>query len=499
MQTTIQLAEPVKFQGGKMSSSAYDTAWTARVTNESGDPLFPECIQWLLANQHPDGSWGSRIVNYHDRIINTWSARMAHKERGQRYESQIQRGETYVWETIQNLEQEKVKLVGSELLFPSLMEQAEALGLDLPYHINVYQKEYHKKLSKIDETLWYSPLTTLSHSLEFLGDAVDIDHLSNTVLPYGCVGNSPAATAFYLKYRRDPKVFMFLKKILEIMGDGSVMTVYPIEIFEYGWILYNLMLAGMYFEIYTEICDFLHTYFMPSGVGMSVGYPVPDFDDTMIWCKILYEMHYPVDFGILDAYDAGDYYLTYMSELDPSVGTNIQVLDFLRSCPEFPERELVTEKLLHYLKAEMHPPGFWVDKWHISPYYATSHAVFALCEVDPCLAEKAISWVLKSQNENGLWGENGGTLEETACAVQALMYYHQHVERIGMEIISEAVSTLNLASFTLSPSDLPDLWMGKVLYTPVRITLSSIASAQFMARMGKLQMSSQVYPVPEYE
>ena len=495
MQTTIQVAEPVKFQGGKMSSSAYDTAWVARVTDKSGEPLFPECIQWLLANQHPDGSWGSRIVNYHDRIINTVSALMALKERGQQYESQIQRGETFVWESIRNLNQEKLKLVGSELLFPSLMKQAEALGLNLPYHVKVYQKEYHKKLSKIDETLRYSPLTTLSHSIEFLGDAVDVNHLSNMVLPYGCVGNSPAATAFYLKNRKDPKVFMFLKKILEIMGDGSVMTVYPIEIFEYGWILYNLMLAGMYFEIYTEICDFLHTYFMPSGVGMSVGYPVSDFDDTMIWCKILYEMHYPVDFGILDAYDAGDYYLTYMSELDPSVGTNIHVLDFVRSCPEFPGRELVIEKLLHYLEREMHPRGFWVDKWHISPYYATSHAVFALCEVDPCLGEKAVSWILKSQNENGLWGENEGTLEETACAVQALTYYHQHVERIDMEVISRAVSALNLASFTLSPSDLPDLWMGKVLYTPVRITLSSIASAQFMARMGKLQMSSQVYPL----
>jgi len=491
MQTTVlQLTESARLRGGKMSSSAYDTAWAARVTNQNGKPLFPECIQWLLENQHPDGSWGSQIVNYHDRLISTLSALMALKELNEQgYEGYIQRGETYIWENIRNLQLEKCKLVGSELLFPSLMEQAESLGLHLPYHIKIYQKEYSKKLGKIDESLWYSPLTTLSHSLEFLGDAVDVGRLSNLLLPYGGVGNSPAATAFFLKYVKDARALTFLKKILQSTGNGSVMTVYPIGIFEYGWTIYNLMLARLYFERYTEICDLLQNYFTRLGVGMSAGYPVPDFDDTIIWCKILYEMNYPVNFSVLDAYDAGDYYLTYTSELDPSVGTNIHVLDFVKSCLEFPHREEVIEKLLRYLRKEMHPEGFWIDKWHISPYYATGHAVFALCEVDPSLAEKAVSWILKSQNENGLWGENNGILEETACAVQALMYYHHIVEHIDMERLSQAVSALNLAGSALLSINLPDLWIGKVLYTPVRIALSSIASAQFMVGMGNLQMS----------
>lgn len=493
MQTTLQLTESVKLRGGKMSSSAYDTAWVARVTDHRGDPLFPECIRWLLENQYPDGSWGSEAVNYHDRILSTLSAVMALKEiDGRRYENQIQRGETYIWENMGNVTQESLKLVGSELLLPSLMEQAESMGLDLPYHVKVYQREYHAKLSKIDESLWYSPLTTLSHSLEFLGDKVDVNQLDNTPLPYGCVGNSPAATAFLLKHKKSTRAFIFLKEILRSTGDGSVMTVHPIEIFEYGWTFYNLMLAGMYFERYAEICDFLQTYFTRTGVGMSVGYPVPDFDDTIMWCKILHEMGYPVDFSVLDVYDAGAYYLTYISELDPSVGTNIHVLDFVRSCRELPHREEIIEKLLHYLKREMHPRGFWIDKWHISPYYATGHAVFALCNTDPFLAEKAVSWILKSQHANGLWGENGGTLEETACAVQALMCYHQRVEPIDMKRMSKAVSALNLADSTLLSAHLLDLWIGKVLYTPVRIAYSSIASALVMAGAENLQKSTSL-------
>ncbi|MGD2248623.1 MAG: hypothetical protein PVF58_09470 [Candidatus Methanofastidiosia archaeon] len=489
MQTVLRAPNSACIQGGKISSSAYDTAWVARVTNDDGTPVFPECIKWIINNQHPDGSWGSEILNYHDRIISTLSAIMALKEIGKtRYTLRIQKGESYIWENIHKVDQDTCKLVGSELLLPSLMEQAESLNLHVPSHVTIYKTEYLSKLKKIDESLWYSPLTTLTHNLEFLGDSVCVDRLSDTLLLNGCVGNSPAATAFYLKHKKDVHAFMFLKEILQ-STEGSVMTVYPIEIFEYGWTLYNMMLAGMYFEQYTEICNILQNHFTHLGVGMSAGYPVPDFDDTVIWCKILYEMGYPVDFDILDAYDAGDYYVTYASELDPSVGTNIHVLDFVRSCPDFPNRDEVIEKLLQYIKKEMYAPGYWVDKWHVSPYYATSHAVVSLCDTDPSLAERAVSWIFNTQHENGLWGEGNGTLEETACAVQALMYYHQHVDRIDIEKVSDAVCALNSASSSLVSTALPDLWIGKVLYTPVRIAVSSIASAQFMAEMAKIQMS----------
>ena len=31
----------------KTSGTAYDTAWTARITDENGTPTFPECIKWF--------------------------------------------------------------------------------------------------------------------------------------------------------------------------------------------------------------------------------------------------------------------------------------------------------------------------------------------------------------------------------------------------------------------------------------------------------------------
>lgn len=45
----------------EISPSAYDTAWVAMVPSREysgGKPCFPECLDWIIENQNPDGSWG---------------------------------------------------------------------------------------------------------------------------------------------------------------------------------------------------------------------------------------------------------------------------------------------------------------------------------------------------------------------------------------------------------------------------------------------------------
>ena len=43
-----------------LSVSAYDTAWVAMVPSRDTPnvPCFPECLDWIVENQHQDGSWG---------------------------------------------------------------------------------------------------------------------------------------------------------------------------------------------------------------------------------------------------------------------------------------------------------------------------------------------------------------------------------------------------------------------------------------------------------
>jgi halimadienyl-diphosphate synthase len=478
------------YKGG-IGGAAYDTAWAARVTDDMGTPLFPECVQWLLEHQKKDGSWGGHILNYHDRLLSTLSAVIALQEIDRnRYSPYITKGETYIWETVKNLESDSTRLIGSELLVPSLMEEAESLQVNLPYHIKVYKKEYTLKLEKIEESLWYSPLTTLSFSLEFLGEHVDKNRLAHVQLQNGSVATSPAATAFFLRHKKDEKAFQYLREVLSLTGNGSMMTVYPVDVFAYGWTLYNLMLAGLYLNQYGEICDFLAAHMGPSGVGSSVELPLTEADDTAVVCKNLYTMGYPVDGGVFDAYDTGEYYMTFPFELDPSVSTNVHVLDFVQTCSEFPQREEVIDRLVHFLKNNIRSPGFWQDKWHTSPYYPTSHAVFALCDADPSLAEKAVSWILATQHEDSTWGYNGGTLEETAYAVQALLYYHQKVDRLDISGLLESLSyTDRVAMFPFHR--FCELWVGKVLYTPLDVVFSSMVSASTMYNTTVWNLSSR--------
>jgi halimadienyl-diphosphate synthase len=464
---------------GRTSGVAYDTSWVARLTDSGGTPLFPECTQWLLTHQKPDGSWGSQTLQYHDRILSTLGAIIALKKvYGDRFAPSIEQGERYIWEHIGNLKIDSNRLIGSELLLPALMWQAESEGLNLPFHRVPYTHEYTQKLAKIDESLWYSPETTLSFSLEFCGEEVDLKRLPGAQLPNGSVANSPAATAFFLMHIHDSGALQYLIEILRLTQDGSIMTVYPVNTFEYGWVMYNLILAHVHADWYGPMCKFLVRHLNSTGIGCSTESPLSDADDTAVVYRVLSHMGYPVDFGVFENYKTETCFLTYFFEMNPSVSTNIHVLDLVNSCPNFPEREIILEKLLYFLKRCMED-GHWMDKWHISPYYPTCHAVFPLCHVDPSLADRIISWIIDSQNSDGTWGAEGGTHEETAYAMQALLYYTMF-EQVDADCTLQALTHIDTAYPLDSPAN---LWIGKVLYCPTRVVQSSSLSAWLMHKM----------------
>src|SRR5215472_8600902 len=62
----------------RISTSAYDTAMVATLrTHDDTAPLLPSAARWLVANQHPDGSWGGSVEAPHDRCVCTLAAVVA--------------------------------------------------------------------------------------------------------------------------------------------------------------------------------------------------------------------------------------------------------------------------------------------------------------------------------------------------------------------------------------------------------------------------------------
>ena len=114
-----------------------------------------------------------------------------------------------------------------------------------------------------------------------------------------------------------------------------------------------------------------------------------------------------------------DHFCTYNKERNPSISANINTLIALKSysnrtnqIPGFDE--YVSRLVTKYNSLKINCVE---DKWHLSPFYATSRAVFALHSLDNDLAEICVNRMIETQNSDFGFGINGSTLEETALGV----------------------------------------------------------------------------------
>ena len=75
---------------GHMGSTAYDTAWAARLGEIDWD-LSSRALAWLAENQLDNGAWGASVpMYYHDRVLCTLAAMIALSYRGRRGHDKVQ-------------------------------------------------------------------------------------------------------------------------------------------------------------------------------------------------------------------------------------------------------------------------------------------------------------------------------------------------------------------------------------------------------------------------
>lgn len=481
-----------KIGPGHMASTAYDTAWVARL-GEIDWALSSRALSWLAENQLPDGSWGAPApMYYHDRVICTLAAMIALSYRGRRGHDkvQIENGrlalERIVGGATQGLRADpNGATVGFEMIAPTLAAEAEKLGIIKNQGNRILgrlSKQRAKKLSYLEGNM-ISRHVTMAFSSEMAGiDGQHMLDIENLQEANGSVGLSPSATAYFATYvkKNDEASLNYLRQTAE--PDGGQPNVSPFDIFEVAWSLWNFGLVPD-IKAMTKLqphIQFLAGAWEPRrGVAFSTAYSVKDSDDSVVTYNALLRFGIEKDLASILAYEEKDHFRCFNFEVNPSISANIHILDALLQSGLTTKNSSVI-KILQFLNKARGEQPFWVDKWHASPYYPTAHAIIACAGSVNNAVEESVPWLLRSQNADGSWGTYLSTVEETAYAIQALWVWNEKVARISKGVLKNAARWLQ----DHMDKPYPPLWIGKCLYSPQLVVRSAAISALALAQMA---------------
>jgi halimadienyl-diphosphate synthase len=477
---------------GHMGSTAYDTAWAARL-GEVDWQLSSRALAWLAENQLPDGSWGAPApMYYHDRVLCTLAAMIALSYRGRRGQDkvQIEDGrlalERIVSGATQGLQADpNGATVGFEMIAPTLAAEAEKLGIIKKQGDRILgrlSKQRAKKLAYLKENM-ISRHVTIAFSAEMAGtDGKHMLDIADLQENNGSVGLSPSATAYFATYikRGDEASLEYLRS--NAKPDGGLPNVAPFDIFEIAWALWNLgMIPDQ--EVTPKLkphIEFLSNAWEPRrGVGFATKYSVKDSDDSVIAYSTLLRFGIEKDLASVLAYEEKDHFRCFDLEVNPSISANIHILHALLQAG-LNQRNSSVQKIIQFLRKMKTDGHFWIDKWHASTYYPTAHAIIACAGFANDLVAESVEWMLKSQNANGSWGTYIPTAEETAYALQALWVWNEKVARIPKTVFKNGAHWLQEH---IDPP-YPPLWIGKCLYNPRLVIRSAVISALALAGNG---------------
>ncbi|XP_021897961.1 ent-copalyl diphosphate synthase, chloroplastic [Carica papaya] len=314
-------------EDGEISVSAYDTAWVGLVpdVNGSGEPQFPSSLVWIANNQLSDGSWGdTHIFSAHDRLINTLACVLALKS-WNLHPDKCEKGMKFFRENLYKIEDENDEHmpIGFEVAFPSLLEIARSLNVEIEEDSPVLQKIYamrNLKLTRIPRDIMHNVPTTLLHSLEGMTD-LDWEKLLKLQSSDGSFLFSPSSTAFALMQTKDQKCLTYLQKAVQRFN-GGVPNVYPVDMFEHIWAVDRLQRLGIsrYFKPQIKECiDYVHRYWDENGICWARNTPVHDIDDTAMGFRLMRLHGYDVSADVFENFKKGEEFFCFAGQSNQAV------------------------------------------------------------------------------------------------------------------------------------------------------------------------------------
>ncbi len=487
---------------GQYEPCVYETG--RLVTLAPSLPHHRQRVEFLLRTQRGDGRWGGPGEYDVVTTLSATEALLVERRRPGAGSAVAQAADRGVEALSQRLAQADSlpDTVAVELVVPALLSEINAhlarLGRaplpepagtrpDLLDAVRGALAQGHE----LPEKLW--------HSLELFGPAA---RGAASVRPVDgrLVGCSPAATAAWLgddvlREGRDPGVAYLLSVQHE---NGGVPVAAPLTLFERSWVLCTLLEAGVPLTapqpVMRELLQSLHDAFGDDGAAGGPGLPV-DVDDTAVGLHALALLGSPRSPDCLRQFYREDHFFCFPEERTPSTSANAHVAQALGTLLALPpdtsplddsRRQWCSDSLVTvvgWLVENQLPDGSWTDKWHASPYYATLCCTVALARHGGAAARaalgRAVSWVLATEREGGVWGRWFGTREETAYAVRTLLVAGAEDDEAVARAAARGARYLLDHWEDASPH--PPLWHDKDVYTPTRIIRTEMLAALYAA------------------
>nr|BAA95612.1 copalyl diphosphate [Croton sublyratus] len=361
-------------EDGEINISAYDTAWVRLVkdVNGSGEPQFPSALQWISNNQLPDGSWGDALVfNAHDRILSTLACVVTLKS-WNLHPHKVAKGLKFFKENLSKLEEENEEhmSIGFEVVFPSLLELARKLDIDVPDDSHVLQQICecrNTKLKKIPKDIMHKMPTSLLHSLEGMPD-LEWEKLLKLQFDNGSFLFSPSSTAYAFMQTQDDKCLIYLNRIVQRFN-GGVPNVYPVDLFEHTWAadrLQRLGISRLFEQELKECMNYVARYWREDGMCWARNSNVRDVDDSSMGFRMLRLYGHNVSADVFKKFKKDDTWVCMPGQSTQAI-TGMYNL-FRASQVLFPGEMILEEarEFCYDFLREKQSANAVVDKWIIS-------------------------------------------------------------------------------------------------------------------------------------